>query len=81
MRRHLHQDEERNDGADRDRQPGEALEEKRIAEEHEKHELSGAGSQQGVAHAGHQAQVADDEEQADGGGRGKCDVHVTWSTR
>ena len=75
MRGHLHQDEERQDGADRDRQPGEALEEERVAEEHQKHELSGAGAQQGATHAGHQAQVADDEEQADGGGRGERDVH------
>ncbi len=74
-RRHLHEHEERHDGADGDREAGEALEEEGVAEEHQEDELRRAGPEQRVTHAGDDAEVADDEGKADGGGRAEGDVH------
>ena len=47
----LHQHEERQHRADGDREPGVALEEERVAEQHQEHELGDAGLDQGEAHA------------------------------
>ena len=43
-RRRLHQDEQRDDGADGDRQACVTFEEERVAEEHQEHELRQAGA-------------------------------------
>src|SRR5688572_13302197 len=63
----LHQHVEGDDGADGDGEPRVALEEERVAEEDEEHELGRSGLDEREPPAGHDPQVADDEEQARGG--------------
>src|SRR3984957_4523575 len=75
-RRSLHHDEERENCADGDRQPGVAIEEKCIGKQHEVHELRETRFRRREFHAHHQAQVThqqknrnagtDDERQMDG---------------
>ena len=74
--RHLHQDEERDHGADRDREPRVALEEEGVREEHEEDELGGPRLQERRAHAGHDPEVAHDQQDADRGGDHERDVDV-----
>ena len=54
-RGHLHQHEQRDDGADGHRQAGVALEEERVAEEDEEHQLRRARVQQRAPHPGDHA--------------------------